>query len=302
MDSEEIEKRTREVYHEIHSEQGNDESIYDRITSMISHEFFQVDESFFNDKICLDAGCGSNVNGTRALINLGAKKVHAFDLDVEPSFIETAQKFLKKFEGKYELKSGSVLDIPYEDNFFDFVYCNGVLHSTTDLFGGLSELSRVTKHGGTLYFSIFGAGGLFSQITKVLRNEYTKNLNFKSLIDNLTEQKIMESLNLIYTELEKHDEPIINKIPLDTITSLIDNDLILTIKDRIQTPIYDETPIDDVVNWLENNGFVDIKRLTRYPKFNNIRQFLSPLYHNYESDLAKILFNEGYLHMKALKK
>ena len=79
-------------------------------------------------------------------------------------------------------------------------------------------------------------------------------------------------------------------------------DLILTIKDRIQTPIYDETPIDDVVNWLENNGFVDIKRLTRYPKFNNIRQFLSPLYHNYESDLAKILFNEGYLHMKALKK
>ena len=122
---------------------------------MISHEFFQVDESFFNDKICLDAGCGSNVNGTRALINLGAKKVHAFDLDVEPSFIETAQKFLKKFEGKYELKSGSVLDIPYEDNFFDFVYCNGVLHSTTDLFGGLSELSRVTKHGGTLYFSIF---------------------------------------------------------------------------------------------------------------------------------------------------
>ena len=111
----------------------------------------------------------------------------------------------------------------------------------------------------------------------------------------------MESLNLIYTELEKHDEPIINKIPLDTITSLIDNDLILTIKDRIQTPIYDETPIDDVVNWLENNGFVDIERLTRYPKFNNIRQFLSPLYHNYESDLSKILFNEGYLHMKALK-
>ena len=179
MDSEEIEKRTREVYHEIHCEQGNDESIYDRITSMISHEFFQVDESFFNDKICLDAGCGSNVNGTRALINLGAKKVHAFDLDVEPSFIETAQKFLKKFEGKYELKSGSVLDIPYEDNFFDFVYCNGVLHSTTDLFGGLSELSRVTKHGGILYLGMFGAAtGIFSQITNLFRNEYVKNPNF----------------------------------------------------------------------------------------------------------------------------
>ena len=121
---------------------------------MYSHEYFNVDELFFNDKICLDAGCGSNVNGTRALLDLGAKKVHAFDLD--ESIFEIAPKFLKKFEGKYELKTGNVLDIPYDDNFFDFVFCSGVLHHTTDFFNGLSELARVTKHGGVLYFSTLG--------------------------------------------------------------------------------------------------------------------------------------------------
>ena len=83
---------------------------------------------------------------------------------------------------------------------------------------------------------------------------------------------------------------------------MIDNDLILTIKDRITAPIYQETPMENIVNWLEKNKFVEIERLTRYPKFNNIRKFLSPLYHNYESDLSKILFNEGFLQIKALKK
>jgi|TARA_B100000953_G_scaffold194212_1_gene159976 ubiquinone/menaquinone biosynthesis C-methylase UbiE len=301
MDSKEIEKFTRKIFHEIQSGQGNDQSIYDRLISLYSYEYFHVDEHFFNNKICLDAGCGNNVHGTKALLNLGAKKVHALDLD--ETIFDTAPKFLKGSEGRYELKIGSVLDIPYDDDFFDFVLCSGVLHHTTDLFKGLSELSRVTKHGGILYLGMFGAAtGIFSQITNLFRNEYVKNPNFHSLIDNLTEQKIMESLSLIYAELQKHNDPIINKIPFDIITSLINNDLILTIKDRITPPIYQNTPMDEIVSWLENNGFTDIERLKRYPKINNVRGFLSPLYYNHESELSKILLGEGFLQIKASKK
>ncbi len=244
--------------------------------------------------------CSSNVNGTKALLDLGAKNVCAFDLD--KSIFKTAPKFLKKFEGRYELKTGNVLDIPYNDNFFDFVFCSGVLHHTTDLFKGLSELSRVTKHGGTLYFSTLGTGGIFSKITKSLRKEYSEDASFQSLINNLTENKITDAIKWTYTELEKHNESVINKIPLDAITSLIDNDLILTIKDRITAPLYKETPFAEITNWLEKNGFVEIERLTRYPKFSNIRKFLSPAYHDYKSDLSKVLFNEGFLQIKALKK
>ena len=60
MDTEKIEKKTREIFHKIHSEQASDEDIYKRLTSMYSHEYFHVNEEFFRDKICLDAGCGSN--------------------------------------------------------------------------------------------------------------------------------------------------------------------------------------------------------------------------------------------------
>ena len=102
--------------------------------------------------------------------------------------------------------------------------------------------------------------------------------------------------------MQKHNDPIINKIPFDIITSLIDNDLILTIKDRITAPIYQNTPMDEIVSWLGNNGFTDIERLKRYPKINNVRGFLSPLYYNHESELSKILLGEGFLQIKASKK
>jgi len=39
----------------------------------------------------------------------------------------------------------------------------------------------------------------------------------------------------------------------------------------------------------------EFERLTTYPKFDNIRRFLSPLYENFDSSFSKILFNEGFL-------
>ena len=301
MDSKEIEKITRKIFHKIQTEQGSTESIYDRLVSLYSHEYFRVDKQFFENKICLDAGCGNNVHGTKAILELGAKKVHALDLD--ETIFETAPEFLKGYEDKFELKVGNVLDLPYEENFFDFVHCSGVLHHTTDLFKGLSELAKVTKHGGMIYLGMFGAGtGILSQITALFRSEYVKNPEFRSLIDTLDRKKILESLNYIYTELKNHNDPIIKKIPLEIISSLIDNDLVLTIKDRVTAPIYENTPMEEIVSWLESNGFTNIERLKRYPKIDNIRGLLSPLYYNHESQLSKILLGEGFIQIKAIKK
>ena len=301
MDSKEIEKITRKIFHKIQTEQGSTESIYDRLVSLYSHEYFRVDKQFFENKICLDAGCGNNVHGTKAILELGAKKVHALDLD--ETIFETAPEFLKGYENKFELKVGNVLNLPYEENFFDFVHCSGVLHHTTDLFKGLSELAKVTKHGGTIYLGIFGAGtGILSQITDLFRSEYVENPEFRSLIDTLDREKILESLSYIYAELKNHDDSIIKKIPLEIISSLIDNDLVLTIKDRVTAPIYENTPMKEIVSWLESNEFTNIERLKRYPKIDNIRGLLSPLYYNHESQLSKILLGEGFIQIKAIKK
>jgi hypothetical protein len=189
------------------------------------------------------------------------------------------------------------------DQFFEFVHCSGVLHHTTDLFKGLSELAKVTKHGGTIYLGIFGAGTeILSQITDLFRSEYVANTEFRSLIDTLDREKILESLSYIYAELKNHDDSIIKKIPLEIISSLIDNDLILTIKDRVTAPIYENTPMKEIVSGLESNEFRNIERLKRYPKIDNIRGLLSPLYYNHDSQLSKILLGEGFIQIKAIKK
>ena len=63
-------------------------------------------------------------------------------------FLKQAPNCLRDFEGKYTITTDNVLKMQFDDNFFDFVHCAGVLHHTEDVFTGLKELARVTKKEG----------------------------------------------------------------------------------------------------------------------------------------------------------
>lgn len=295
----EIEKETRRLYHDIHKIQGDDPFIFNRLVDLLSTEYLKVDKNFFIDKICVDAGCGSNANATYSMLRMGAKKVYAMDLD--ETIFESVPKYLKEFEGRYEINTGSVLDMPYEDNFFDFTHCSGVLHSTGNVFGGLKELARVTKVGGMLYTVTWGKGGLIREIIGLLREKYKKEPEFKSQIDNLNIKHFVEFFNWLALMLDSHDDNMKNMISSNKFRELFDIDLILTLKDRITTPIYDENSEEELVAWLKDNGFSKIERITRYPKYKNIRRMLSPIYYNYDSKYSRLLFGSGIIQLKSIK-
>jgi len=63
----------------------------------------------------------------------------------------------------------SALDLPFDDESFDFVCCSGVLHHTTDAEKGLDELTRVLPPGGKLYLLLYGSGGLRWAASSALR-------------------------------------------------------------------------------------------------------------------------------------
>jgi len=143
---ESFEKRTRRLFHEIHVVQGDTPHILNRLRALLNPDYLKVPPDFFAGKVCLDAGCGSNANATSSMLQMGAKKVYALDLD--KTIVKSAPQYLRKYRRRYKLSVGNVLHMNYPDRFFDVTHCAGVLHHTRDVFRGLKELARVTKVGG----------------------------------------------------------------------------------------------------------------------------------------------------------
>jgi len=299
MDQRDLERKTREVFHGIHVAQGCDQNIFDRISNLLSQEYLRVSSGFFMDKVCLDAGCGSNAYKTYKMLQMGAKRVYAFDLD--KTIFESAEKNLREFNGRYELAVGNVLNMEYNDNSFDFTHCAGVLHHSRDVFKGLGELARVTKPGGTLYIETCGKGGFVREINSMLRVKYAKDDEFKSLIDNLENTDLLKMVKWFFSIMEEHGDDIGKEIPWLWVEKLLDKDLVLTIKDRIMAPSLTENSEEELVDWFNENGFRKVERLTRYPKLENIRRLLSPVYFKYDSKLARFLYGSGSVQLKAIK-
>ncbi len=99
----------------------------------------------------LEIGCGRGVGA--ALINEKIKPavIHAMDLDFE--MIKKAQKRFKNHNLMHAgFYVGDVLHLPYNDATLDAVFGFGVLHHVPDWRGGLAEIARVLKNGGSYFF------------------------------------------------------------------------------------------------------------------------------------------------------
>ena len=112
-------------------------------------EFFNVKEG---DKI-LDAGCGL---GEYTIFSLKKKaKVWAFDYSVE--MVNLTRELVERYSLKAEkISVDSITHIPYEDEFFDQVFCLAVLDHVNDeaRSSGIIELGRVLKKGGRLVIDV----------------------------------------------------------------------------------------------------------------------------------------------------
>jgi len=103
----------------------------------------------FPGALVLDAGCG--IGGSSRLLakNFNCKVI---GIDLADRFIEAAA-FLTQgthLENQVEYQQGSVLELPFEDHFFDAVLCQHILMNIEDKSSAIKEFSRVLKPGGRL--------------------------------------------------------------------------------------------------------------------------------------------------------
>ena len=131
----------------------------------ISNKIDFVD--IINGKNVIDIGCGSG-RFSIALASLGARSVIGVDINNQ------GLKLGRKFASECGIKNidfihHDILNLPFNDESFDFVFCKGVLHHTGDLTKGCQEYARVLKKGGNGFLYLYANGGIYWKSRKKMR-------------------------------------------------------------------------------------------------------------------------------------
>ncbi|MCB0344579.1 MAG: class I SAM-dependent methyltransferase [Bdellovibrionales bacterium] len=139
-----------------------------------------IDSSIFKGKKCLDAGCGSG-RGSIFMLSCGAS--HVTGVDLSEQNVETARLAAQtKNFTNCEFEQGDVNALQFDDEQFDFVWCNGVLHHTPDTDKGLFEITRVLKVGGHMWLYLYGSGGVEWAIVDEIRDHFIKGVDYDTCL------------------------------------------------------------------------------------------------------------------------
>ncbi len=121
---------------------------------------FPLTKEDFKRKVVLEAGCGKGRH-TKIVSSYNLEALFSVDLS-EAIFL--VEKLLHR-----ELKDGFPLTLvrcdlkklPFSDNFFDLIFCIGVLHHIDSMEEALKELWRILKPGGRIVLWVYGKEGNF---------------------------------------------------------------------------------------------------------------------------------------------
>jgi ubiquinone/menaquinone biosynthesis C-methylase UbiE len=100
----------------------------------------------------LEVGCGMGFDSVEFL----KRGVKVTATDLTPNAVEMARRHFEVVGLRpEEVRVENALDLTFEDNTFDAVWANGVLHATGDTRRAISEARRVLKPGGRAIISHF---------------------------------------------------------------------------------------------------------------------------------------------------
>ena len=235
-----IEHATGEHYGNLFSE--FDESFYFDEPIKLLRDRFERNElpvEYFQGKKALDAGCGGG-RYTVALRKIGFGEV--VGIDISKSGLENCRIRLqqKEIDG-ISYKEGTVLELPFEDESFDFVFSNGVLHHTKDLVKGVYEMVRVLKKGGHGFlYLIENPGGIYWDTIEILRC-VMKNVDFAYA------RSVFQMLG----------------VPANRRFFILDH---------IMAPINIRSTCSEIEGWLKKAGVTELRRLNRGTDFDRVEQ------------------------------
>lgn len=119
-------------------------------TSRAFVEFYTERVGDVRNKRVLDVGFGSG--GVATAFNLAGAVVYG--VDVEPDLKPIADKNLVANKASADLRIYNGTELPFEDNFFDYIVCSAVLEHVSFPVQVLKEMFRVLKSGGRMWLAL----------------------------------------------------------------------------------------------------------------------------------------------------
>jgi ubiquinone/menaquinone biosynthesis C-methylase UbiE len=299
-------KKTRVIYHKQHKMIASDNKTFNRIYGIYKDQNYGLGDSWFNNKVVLDAGCGNFGALLLRFYRLKCKKIYA--CDIGDKWVPLLKKNLinKKVKlDSFNFSHGDVLNLPYKDNYFDFVAVNGVFPHLKNLHQverGFKEGARVTKKNGYFFSSYGVSGGLIQKIIlPAVRNFYKLDSNFKKFIDNVDFNLMSKIINDLENDSLKLGGGSVNP---KFLKKLFGQDFCVFLKNHIQSPSWltNECSPSFVTSLYKKYNFRKILRIKKFVKRSDIRRYFAPLHYKWENSLSKILYGNGYVQFIGQKK
>ena len=116
----------------------------------------KLDAEIPYDADVIDVGCG-----TGQLVNfLGLKGRRMMGVDYSQHSLALAESLRDRFNlSTVRFQRENILDLSLPDESFDYVFCNGVLHHTSDPYGGFKHMVRICRPGGYLVVGLYNTYG-----------------------------------------------------------------------------------------------------------------------------------------------
>ncbi len=239
-DFDEVEQATGEHYGNLFSE-FDDHHYFEEPLKLLRDRFERngIPIIDFQGKKALDAGCGGG-RYTIALKKIGFGEVVGVDIS-KLGLKNCRTRLAEKGINGISYEEGTVLNLPFKDESFDFVYSNGVLHHTKDLVKGIHEVLRVLKPKGTGFlYLIENPGGIYWDIIEILRC-IVKDVDFAYA------RKVFYMLG-------------------------VPSNRRFFILDHIMAPINIRSTCKEIEGWLKQAGASEIRRLERGTDFDRVEQ------------------------------
>ena len=199
-------------------EKGNKNFLANQFKKFIGHK-----------KNVLEVGCGTGQ--LSIYFSIGTNN-NIVGLDPTIESLKLAKNFSDKNNiANIKFVNADIFDDVLSDNYFDLIWCNGVLHHTKDPYGAFEILVKSLKKEGYLLI------GLYNKIGRV-------RTIFRKYIFKVFGRKILDKI-----------DPTLRNLKLD------ENEKNAWIRDQYSHPIESLHSIDEVLNWFDKNNITFISSI-----------------------------------------